>query len=265
MKKNICALLLLCCAILFCAFNFEPAVKIKEDNGIYIIKINKTAVLEPFVVSDVLTNKEVHDKNNFLLTINGGYFDTVNQKTTSFVTINEKVILNPEENENLVNNPKLINNLKQIYNRSELRYINCKDGYKYTINKHFEPIEKDCKLIHALQAGPQLLPDITSEEEFFITKNKNEITRNPISVNKKVPRIAVGLDKENILYIFIATKQNPMTLKELSKYMLEKNIVKALNLDGGGSVSLNYKNIDVFSDFKNTRRKLKSFLVVKKH
>ena len=56
-----------------------------------------------------------------------------------------------------------------------------------------------------------------------------------------------------------------MTLKELAEYMKSKEIISALNLDGGGSVSLNYKNIDIFSDKENTRRKLKSFLVVKKY
>lgn len=252
-------------AFIFCAFNFASNIKINNDNSIYIVKLGKDNILEPFVAKEVSTNKEVYDNNDFLLTINGGYFDTVNQKTTSYVTIDEKLILNPKENENLVNNPKLKNNLEQIYNRSELRYLSCNTSNKYTIQKHNEPVEENCKLIHSLQAGPQLLPQITAEEEFFITKTKNKITRNPISINKKVPRIAVGLNSKNELFIFVATKEHAMTLKELAEYMKSKEIISALNLDGGGSVSLNYKNIDIFSDKENTRRKLKSFLVVKKY
>ncbi|MBO5947762.1 phosphodiester glycosidase family protein, partial [bacterium] len=85
------------------------------------------------------------------------------------------------------------------------------------------------------------------------------------SINKKVPRIAVGLNNKNELFIFVASKEHAMTLKELAEYMKSKEIISALNLDGGGSVSLNYKNIDIFSDKENTRRELKSFLVVKKY
>ena len=267
MKKIFIISAIVAVSALLCAFGIMPqGISVEEDNGIYIIKLSKNVLLEPYVTEGVKTNKEVFKNNNFILSMNAGYFDTVNKQTTSYVVIDGETVLDPTDNKNLINNPKLHAGMDKILNRSELRYLACPLENKYVIQKHFEPVEEGCTILNSIQAGPQLLPKMDMEAEFFITKNeKGEITRDAIGMNRIVPRIAVGISDDNSLYIFVATKKHPMSMPQFAQYISDRGINNAINFDGGGSVSLNYKDLDIFSEHKNARRQVKSFLVVKKY
>lgn len=266
MKKIFIISAIVAVSALLCAFGIMPqGISVEEDNGIYVIKLPKNVLLEPYVAEGVKTNKEVFKNNNFILSMNAGYFDTVNKQTTSYVVIDGETVLDPTDNKNLINNPKLQAGMDKILNRSELRYLACPLENKYVIQKHFEPVEDGCTILSSIQAGPQLLPKLNMEEEFFIAKEKGEIIRDAIGMNRIVPRIAVGISDDNSLYIFVATKKHPMSMPQFAQYISNRGINNAINFDGGGSVSLNYKDLDIFSEHKNTRRQVKSFLVVKKY
>jgi len=267
MRKSIAFAVIVIFSIILCAFGIIPQnINIEEDNGIYIIKLSKNVLLEPFIVQEVKTNKEVFKNNNFIFSMNAGYFDTVNKQTTSYVVIDGETVLNPTENKNLINNPQLQPGMDKILNRSELRYLACPAANKYVIQRHFEPPEDGCTILNSIQAGPQLLPVMDLEGEYFISRNQNgEIVRDAIGANRQAPRIAIGIDEDNSLYVFAATKQRPLSLEQLRNYIKDRGINQAINFDGGGSVSLNYKDLDIFSEHKNSRRQLKSFLVIKKN
>lgn len=267
MKKTFIITAIVVISVFLCAFGIMPQeITVEEDNGVYIIKLSKNVMLEPYVTDGVKTNKEVFKDNNFVFSMNAGYFDMTNKQTTSYVVIDGETVLDPTENKNLINNTKLQPGMDKILNRSELRYLACPMENKYVIQKHFEPVEDGCTILNSVQAGPQLLPKMDMEGEYFISKNENgEITRDPIGMNRAVPRIAVGISEDNSLYVFVATKKHPMSMPQFAQYISDRGINSAINFDGGGSVSLNYKDLDIFSEHKNTRRQVKSFLVVKKY
>ena len=255
----------------FTAFKFNPSITIKEDDGLYIIKVaqNENLKIYPYVSENLKYNSEIFEQTKAELVINAGYFDTKNQKTTSFVVIDKKTVLNPKENENLLNNEILKPHLDKIFNRSEFRVLNCNGKTVYDITPHYEKVSQNCEIVHSIQAGPMLYPKLTLEEEFFITKENSKVIRDSITAYKKRPRTAVGI-KNNYVYIIIATKQKPLTLFEMHDLCRDLKLDKAINFDGGGSTSLNYKgtnnpkykNLQIVSENDNSARKVKSFLVV---
>ena len=137
-------------------------------------------------------------------------------------------------------------------------------GKKYDICYPYNAIEKNEILLHSIQAGPIILPVMDLEKEFFILKDeKGKIIRESASVLQKRARSVVALKRNsNDLYFIIISKENPMTLPQWQRVLMSFGFEKALNLDGGPSTSVNFKDFEIFSSNK-TPRKLKSFLIVK--
>ena len=175
-KKIVFAIFCLICVCFFSAFKFNSSITIKEDGGLYIIKIAQSENLKiyPYVSENLKYNSEIFEQTNAELVINAGYFDTKNQKTTSFVVVNKKTVLNPEENENLLTNEILKPHLDKIFNRSEFRVLNCNGKTVYDITPHYEKVSQNCEIVHSIQAGPMLYPKLTLEEEFFVTKENSK-------------------------------------------------------------------------------------------
>ena len=265
MKKSLLYIFVFITLIFFCGCKIQQNIDIYDVDGVMVLELPKGMAIEPYSVKGLAYNRDVFNKNDFLLTVNAGYFDPTNKKTTSFVIINKAIIENPQDNENLINNLALKPYMDLILNRSEFRILKCGNKIKYDIDNHFNSAPEECEIIHSIQAGPMLYPSITAEEEYFISKDKdNKTTRDVIRINKKLPRTAIAIKNDKI-YILISTLQSPKTLKEMHDVMEYLKVDKGLNLDGGGSTSLNYKNIEVISEKNNTARMLKSFLIVKKN
>ena len=102
------------------------------------------------------------------------------------------------------------------------------------------------------------------EKEFFILKDKNgKIIRESASVLQKRARSVVALKKNtNDLFFIVVSNDNPMSLPQLQRFLISFGFEKALNLDGGPSTSVNFKDFEIYSSHKEPR-KLKSFLLVK--
>lgn len=255
------------------ANNYTNAkVEIKNNNGLYIIKIPKErqSTIKPFITQNLTTNQDVFKQTNAELVINGGYFDPNNQGTSSYVTIDKKVVLNPTKNKSLMENQALLPHLDTILNRTEFRIMTCENGTKYDIAPHYAKAPYKCEIIHAIQAGPMLYPDLKLSREYFVTKDANgNVTRDSISALKKCARTAIGIKNDDI-YIIIANIYHKLTLPELYKICADLKLDKAMNFDGGGSTSLNfkgtnnpdYKNFEITSDKNKQARKLKSFLLI---
>ncbi|XGB40953.1 MAG: phosphodiester glycosidase family protein [Nodosilinea sp. LVE1205-7] len=100
--------------------------------------------------------------------INAGFFDPHNGLTTSAVVIQGRLVADPRQNQRLMGNPNLAAFLDKILNRSEFRRYHCHGRPAYAISSHQQPVPPACNLIDAVAAGPQLLPQNTSEAEGFL-------------------------------------------------------------------------------------------------
>lgn len=263
MKK----LVLLVCLLLLGSSVLASPVSIKEDNGIYHITLNGNAVKKRinFIATDSLkTNKEVHEMTRALLTINTGFFDPKNGKTISYIVTDGQTVADPLMNDGLMLNPLLRLHMKKILNRSEFRVVECNKKLRYEIVPHNAPVDFMCSVKTSAQGGPQLLPELRLEEEFFILKNEEgNIIRQSASVLDRVPRTIVGI-KDNEMHILIITNKNPKNIFEARDLCKSYGFEKAMAFDGGSSTSLDYKKIHVTSiEANDTGRSLKSFMIVK--
>lgn len=208
---------------------------------VHIVTIPPNYPVEVAVDDGLKTVEDFATETNALAVINGGFFDPNNAQTTSFVTVNGTLAADPRNNARLIDNPDLTIYTEQILNRSEFRRYDCDGDIRYDITFHDEPVPSGCILHTALGAGPQLLPDNTSQVEGFIDYGDGLLTRDAIGSQHPNARSAIGIKSDGtIVWIMVAqaTPSGGMTLFELADYMADVGIQKALNLDGGSSSAL---------------------------
>lgn len=254
--------------------NAATPIDMKYDDGIYHIVLsgNKIKKQIQFISSSNLTtNREVHKKSESLLTINTGFFDPNNQKTISYIVNDYQTIEDPMFNENVLSNPVLRQNFQKIMNRSEFRILECDSKLKYEIAPHNAKTDFLCSVKTSAQGGPQLLPQLRLEEEFFVVKDADgNVTRESASVLHKTARTLIGIKNlDNGVqeaHIFIVTNEHPMDIYEARDLCAKEGLDSAMAFDGGSSTSLNYKNINIVStqDSGDTGRALKSFMIIEK-
>lgn len=266
MKK----LLLTIFLFIFCIAQCQAkSINVEEENGIYHIVLSGNSIKKHihFISTDTLkTNREVHNATKSLLTINTGFFDPKTGKTLSYIIDNGVIIEDPLTNDALYTNPALRQNMKKILNRSEFRITECNGKYKYSIVPHNTPVEFTCNVVTSAQGGPQLLPELKLEEEFFILKDEEgNIIRQSASVLDRTARTIIGI-KEDKIHILIITNKNPKNIIEARNLCMTLGLEYAMAFDGGSSTSLDYKKIHVISKQKigeDTGRRLKSFMIIK--
>lgn len=256
-----------------CAVKAAP-IDVAYDDGIYHIILSGEKIKKQikFISSSgLITNREAHNKNQSLLTINTGFFDPKNEKTISYIVNDSQTIEDPLFNENINYNPVLRQNLQKILKRTEFRVLDCDSKYKYEIAQHDAKVDFMCSVVTSAQAGPQLLPNLRLEEEFFIVKDKDgNIVRESASVLHKVPRTLIGIKStekgSQEVHIFVVTNAHPMTIFEARDLCAGYGLDSAMAFDGGSSTSLDYKDIHVVSTQASgdTGRALKSFMIIKK-
>ncbi len=277
MKKFNTIFPILCVVILFCAFKCVPScigcknIEVMKEDGLYVFRIPYEGGFDvkPFVSEKLVYNKDVFKQTKAQLVINAGYFDPKNQETTSFVVMDKKLALDPQKNKNFMENKTIQPHMKKILNRTEFRIMNCAGKTRYDIAEHNAKTPYRCEIMHSIQAGPLIYPDLRMQEEYFVVTKGTEVTRDSITALKKCARTAIGL-KDNDIYIIIATTSHPVSLPELYDICKDLCLDKAMNFDGGGSTSLdfrgndNVKELHIVSDNDKSARKLKSFLVINK-
>jgi exopolysaccharide biosynthesis protein len=184
------------------------------------------------------------NRTGAIAAVNGGFFDPVNQKSTSYVTVQGQQVGDPRQNERLVNNPDLSGYLAQILDRSEFRRYQCGQQVRYDITRHRTPAPAGCQLVDALGGGPQLLPQFTAQAEGFIDIANGTVIRDALGSQQPNARTAVGItDDGSIVLVMAAQIDDPasgMSLPELANFMKTLGAKKAMNLDGGSSSSLYY-------------------------
>jgi exopolysaccharide biosynthesis protein len=238
---------------------------------VHILKIpsGNQFVVTPALSSRLNTVEEFAKHHQAVAIINAGFFDPVNQKTTSIIFQQGKLTANPKDNERLVNNPDLKPYLNKILNRAEFRRYLCDQTVRYSITLHSEPLQVGCQLVDAVGGGPQLLPELTSVQEGFVD---NANRRDALGSTKPNARTAIGITGDDtIVLVMVAQKpdvsaNSGMSLPELARFMKTLDVEKAMNLDGGSSSSLYYDGKTFYGkvDSKGNlvKRSVKSVLIV---
>lgn len=204
--------------------------------------------------------------------LNAGFFDPSNQKSTSYITLNGELVADPRQNERLMENSTLLPYLDRILNRTELRHYQCQQLERFDLAQHLEPSPANCEIVDAIGGGPQLLPNLTLEQEGFFD-TQGEVIRDPLGSHQRNARTAVGLMPDGkMLWVMVAQKpdfsgDSGMTLAELAEFMKTLGVEKAMNLDGGSSSSLYYDGKAFYGKVneqgERVERSLKSVLLVK--
>ena len=214
------------------------------------------------------------DQDNVVAAINGGYFDPINQKTTSFIIQQSKIVADPRFNERLVDNPDLKPYLGKIFNRAEFRRYSCGEEIQYDIQLHSAPIPSNCTLMESLGGGPGLLPKDTSVAEAFTAYQDGKKIRDAIGSDSLNARSAVGITEEgDVILAMVAQKpdrplNSGISLPELAELLSSLGATKAMNLDGGSSASLYYDGQTFYGrvdkEGNEIQRPIKSVLLVTK-
>lgn len=211
-------------------------------------------------------------KEGAVAAINAGFFDPLNKETTSYVVGQGQLLANPLENRNFTENPELSPYIADMLNRSEFRVLECNGKRRYAIAKHLDEPGFGCTLIHSLQAGPNLFEPNAAEKEAFVAYKDNRRVRDPLGVDRKNARSAIGIDAQGDVIIAMALMKplkqefSGATLQEMADVMDELGAKEALSLDGGSSSGfwacgkMFYGKLD--KSLHPVKRPIKSALVV---
>ncbi len=239
---------------------------------ILLIPANSRFLLTPVLSQKVATVEEFAQKHQAVAILNAGFFDPANQKSTSYIVIQGKLVANPKENERLVNNPNLKPYLSQIFNRTEFRRYLCGQTIRYSIAVHSESPPAGCQLVDAIGAGPRLLPELTLVKEGFVD-NANK--RDALGSNQPNARTAVGITRDgSVVLVMVAQKpsvpaNSGVSLPALADLMKTLGADKAMNLDGGSSSSFYYNGKTFYGkvDLEGNpiKRPVKSVLLVQEN
>ena len=195
MKKFLLSIILILAVLIGVNRVFASSIDMEYSDGIYhfVLSGDKIKKQIKFISSpNLITNKEAHSKSGSLLTINAGFFDPKNQKTISYIVNDSQTVEDPLFNENIMSNPVLRLNLQKILNRTEFRVLDCDSKLRYEITQHNSNVDFMCSVITSAQGGPQLLPNLRLEEEFFIVKDTDgNVVRESASVLHKTASSSV--------------------------------------------------------------------------
>lgn len=257
--------------------NFKPLNQFIDYEVVDINLNNKNLQILPVLASNLDTVQNVAVGNNALAAINAGFFDVSNGSSVSYVVINKNMVGDPRENLNLTSNLNIKPYLKSIYNRAELKVLNCSGKIKYEINYHGHQ-KSNCELLNSLQGGPQLLPKLDLEKEGFLAFKNGKKIREAANVTNPDARVAVGLTSNNHM-IWVVTKAGynnseyyGLTVKQLVVLLKYLSVTSALAFDGGSSTTMYLRLPDgkirvIIGDINKTGEripaKVKSVLILK--
>ena len=133
--KNKILLLVLSLIFSFCPTLAKDKFEVINDTpGIYIFKINTKKYgkkIKPYMTKKLTTPQIVYDDNCFDFVVNGGFFDVKNGKSVSYVTIDNEMVSDVEDNVKLMKQLKTQGRYEQVLSRAELRILE-KDKEKTT-------------------------------------------------------------------------------------------------------------------------------------
>jgi hypothetical protein len=231
-----------------------PFFRLQTENGsaAYLVVAdvkNGGLKLSPFFNSSTGTTSAAARLHGALVAVNGGYFNLSDSQSASYVTVDGQQRCEPRSNRSLVKNPKLKPYLEKIFNRSELRLLrNSSGATRIDIRHHEDPLPSGWLLVGSLQAGPQLLPELTAQQEAFIRTNPDGTTTDAIGSRRPAARTACGVTADgHVMLLCIASKgqdefSSGATLEELALILRQLGCDRAINFDGGTSTTMIIKS-----------------------
>lgn len=217
--------------------------------------------------------EEIARQQEAVAAINGGFFDPQNQKTTSYLFDEGELVADPSQNERLVGNPELAAVLDQILNRTEFRRLACGHTTRYQIALRQTSVPPNCRLVDALGAGPQLLPQLLTEQEGFVEQVDGQIVRDALGSTQPNARSAIGITSTgDVVWAMIAQQPDiPLasgfSLQEMANFMETLGAEQAMNLDGGSSATFYYAGKTVYGKVNSigeeVKRPVKSVLLLR--
>jgi len=199
----------------------------------------------PYLNDATTPTSETAQKTKASAAVNGGYFNLTDGASASYVVVDGKEVANPRSNKALVENPKLAPYLERIFDRSEIRFLEDQHGQiVIRIATHSASIPEGLKLLHSLQAGPQLLPVLKGKEEAFVRPEGDGKEADPIASNRAAARTAFGITPEGYAMIICiaGNGQQPessgIALPALADLLKHLGCSEAINLDGGSSTTM---------------------------
>ncbi len=228
----------------FCYCEFQTVNGSKAR--LVVVDLNsKRFSLQPVLNDTTSPTSDTAKKFKAQAAVNGGFFNLSNGESTSYVVVDGKQVCEPRTNKALIENPKLKPHLETIFNRSELRFLTGKnDKLVVRIVPHNDKIEKGEKLIHALQAGPRLLPELTDKQEAFVRVDSDGQQTDSIGVYKTAARTCFGMtpDKHAMILCVAGKGQDEfssgITLVQLAQLLKQLGCTEAINFDGGTSTTM---------------------------
>lgn len=271
----------------------EPVIQYRTDSFFQRATIHSLSIpahskliVVPAVATHLAPLASFVEEGGAIAGVNGGFFDPVNQKTTSYIVLQGEVVADPTQNDRLMSNPDMIPYLEQILDRAEFRQYQCAQSnqldqsdqadqtIRYDIASRSEPLPEGCQLVASLGAGPRLLPELTLVEEGFADIVNGEVIRDAIGSRSPNARTAIGLTPAGEIILVMAAQRPEMpsesgvSLQELAEFMADElNVEEAMNLDGGSSSALYYHGqtyygrVNAAGDW--VERPIKSVLLVK--
>lgn len=219
---------------------------------VHTLRIPRSYRVTVAVAPETASLAEFVQQSGAIAALNAGFFDPVNQQTTSYVVQQGQIVADPRQNERLMTNPDLAAYLNQILDRSEFRSYRCDSAdpstsrtLLYAIARRSAPLPVDCRLVDAVGAGPQLLPDLTAEAEGFVTTVDGTVVRDALGSNQPNARTAIGITRNgDLIWAMVAQLSGKpgsgLSLPDLAIFLNSLGVETALNLDGGSSSALFY-------------------------
>lgn len=252
--------------------NIKYEIRQLPTSEVHIVTIpaNGRFVVVPAIAQQVKYLQDFAQQEGAIAVLNGGFFDPENQLSTAYVMREGRMVADPTQNPRLMNSPELAPYLNKILQRSEFRRYQCGTTWRYAIASRLDPIPAGCQLQDALGAGPRLLPQLTLEPEGFFAQDNGVVVRDALGSQQPNARTAVGITTDgNLVWVMVAQKSSVtgMSLSELAAFLHTLGIVDAINLDGGSSSSLYFREKTVYGKVdaagQKIQRPVKSVLLVK--
>lgn len=242
---------------------------------VHLVEVPSIYTVKPAIAPVRRTVRAWVQETGALAAVNGGYFNIQDGQGASYVTVDGTTCQDPHHNELLINNPDLKPYLPRIFDRTEWRVLAGPGGTSWVLAPHSAPIPDGHRLVHALQAGPRLLPQLRLEAEGFTAfgtdaKGRRTLVRDGIGAYRKAPRTALGLrpDGTMLLVAAVGAKGGGLSLPELRDVLATEGCTEALNLDGGSSTTLVYRegnHMNVIAPPKGEARVRSVLLVLPPH
>ncbi len=196
----------------------------------YLAVVPREIEIRPVLAPKVMPLSRVAREAGALMALNGAFFNRSDGVPASYIVRDGRVVADPNANGALTGNPRLKPFLKQIFDRPEWRVWQTPAGRRVAFEPHHIAPAPGWKLIHAVQAGPVLLPFMALSEGAFVRGHDDGIAS-----TKRLGRSAIGLRNDGVtLLVSLPKPPSPgLTILELQTFMASLGVSEAMALDGG--------------------------------